>query len=111
MICHSVQAERNGALLARGARSRRSGATRQRPTFANSANVGTRHFYLGMPLYRSAIRYERYSRAPPCITYCLVPSLLTSIDSPNDELPVPRNPDVKTKFPFGNLSALPRAPE
>src|SRR3979490_2237360 len=110
MICHSVQAERNGALLAWGARSRRSGD----PPEAHVCKLGKRGpsaLHLGMPLYRSAIRYERYSRAPPCITYCLVPSLLTSIDSPNGELPVPRAPELKTKFPFGNLSALPRAPE
>src|SRR6266404_6398764 len=67
--------------------------------------------HLRMPSYNPAIRHERYSRAPSFITYCLVPSGLTSIDSPNGEVPVPRNPELKTKFPFGNLSALPRAPE
>jgi hypothetical protein len=66
--------------------------------------------HLGTPPYKPAIRYDRYSRAPPCITYSLVPSRLTSIDSPNGELPEPRKPDLKTKLPFGNRSALPRAP-
>src|SRR3979409_1699458 len=103
MICHSVQAERNGPLLARArdpaevGRPARGPRLQTRQTWA----LGT---YLGMPPYKPPIRYDRYSRAPPCITYSLVPSRLTSIDSPNGELPVPRNPELKPKFPFGNRS-------
>src|SRR5258707_4329107 len=72
---------------------------------------GSPALHLRIPPYRSSIRYERYSRAPASSTYSTVPSRLTSIESPAGEVGVPRNPDVKTKFPFGNFSALPRALE
>src|SRR5882672_12948011 len=59
----------------------------------------TLHVHLRIPRYSSSIRYERYSRAPASGTYSLVPLRLTSIDCPSGKS-VPRNPEVKTKFPL-----------